>query len=144
MRNFTLLLVSLMFCACAVKHPQIDVAKLQEAKHLFESQIKDGIHPVIWVYLDEHLHDPDSFRLQRFEYTIGDYNLRMSYEAKKYLFGKETMTQYGDFVVFAYKITMLYRAKVPSGGLMRKQMTFYLLKDKNLILPNRQLVSLTN
>ena len=54
----------------------------------------------------------------------------MSYEAKKYLFGKETMTQYGDFVVFAYKITMLYRAKVPSGGLMRKQMTFYLLKDK--------------
>lgn len=138
------LLAMPVLLGCGLKFTQSaeDIQKLEDAKNLFTSQMENDMHPIIWTYLDEVLHDPESFKLQRFEYKRGDYVLRMPYEAKKHLFGNETMTQYGEVIVFAYQINMRYRVRVPAGGIMLKTMTFYLLKDKNIILPNRVLVSL--
>ena len=125
---------------CAVKQPvtttQEDVAQLEETKNFFISQIENDMHPIIWEYLDEVLHDPDSFRLQRFEYTLGYYLQTVSYEKKLYWFGDQTETVYEKIPVPAYHIKMRYRVRIPAGGIMLKEMVFYLLKNKKIVLPN--------
>ena len=70
MKYMTLILLAIILVVgCAVKQiTQEDIQQLEEAKRLFVSQLENDMHPVILAYLDEVLHDPDSFRLQRFEY----------------------------------------------------------------------------
>ena len=124
---------------CAATVPvttQEDIQQLEEAKGLFISQLENDMHPVIWAYLDEVLHDPDSFRLQRFEYILINYRKTVQYEHKLYWFGDETETRNKEVIVPAYHIKMRYRVRIPAGGVMLKEMNFYLLRDKGLVLPN--------
>lgn len=120
------LTVSLM--GCAVKISQEDRQQLEDAKQVFMSQLEDGMHPIIWAYLDEVLHDPESFRLQRFVYTPLMYDLPDHYRHTR---GTP-----------AWHINMRYRVRVPAGGIMLKEMSFYLFKNKRLALPNGALTSL--
>ena len=137
-----ILIVLLLGCALKAPSPE-DLQQLEEVKTLFVSQIENDMHPVIWAYLDEVLHDPYSFRLQRFEYYL------MSY----YTYKKDTGVlrhahPYGTEKVYkrvtepAYQILMRFRVRVPSGGFMLKEMYFYLLKDKQFRLPSGQFVSI--
>ena len=127
----------LVGCAATVPAPtQEDIQQLEETKGLFISQLENDMHPVIWAYLDEVLHDPDSFRLQRFEYTLINYKKTVQYEEKRYLFGDQTETRNEEVIVPAYHIKMRYRVRIPAGGVMLKEMNFYLLRDKGLVLPN--------
>lgn len=60
---FIIVLLSALF-GCTVAVPvttQEDIQQLEEVKGLFISQIENDMHPVIWVYLDEVLHDPEVF-----------------------------------------------------------------------------------
>lgn len=136
-------IVSINFAGCASKAiTQEDIQQLEEVKSLFVSQIKDDMHPVIWAYLDEVLHDPDSFRLQRFEYKISSFTYSKKFERNPYLLSDETEIVYSNVTAPAYRILMRYRVRVPAGGMMLKEQYFYLLKNKSLHLPNGQFVSL--
>ena len=143
---FAFFVFCIAFAGCGVKIVKAltpeDIQQLEDVKSLFESQMKDDMHPVIWVYLDEVLHDPDSFRLQRFEYNISNYRLMQPYEEKIHVFGSETRTKYKQVFVPAYRVLMRYRVRIPAGGMMLKKMNFYLLKDKSIRLPNGIFVSL--
>ena len=121
---------------------QEDIQQLEEVKSVFESQLENDMHPAIWVYLDEVLHDPDSFRLQRFEYKISNFTYVEKYEKKTYLFGDQTETAYKNVIAPAYRILMRYRVRIPAGGVMLKEMNFFLLKDQRLVLPNGNIVPL--
>ena len=144
--TFAFLVFAIAITGCAVKIVKAftpeDIQQLEDAKSLFESQMKDDMHPVIWAYLDEILHDPDSFRLQRFEYNMSNYRLMQPYEEKIYAFGSETRTKHKQVFVPAYRVLMRYRVRIPAGGMMLKEMNFYLLKDKSIRLPNGIFVSL--
>ena len=65
MNYFTVLVVTILLVSpfgCALKAPSPeDLQQLEKAKILFETQIENDKHPVIWAYLDEVLHDPYSF-----------------------------------------------------------------------------------
>ena len=100
MKYMTLILLAIILVVgCAVKQiTQEDIQQLEEAKRLFVSQLENDMHPVILAYLDEVLHDPDSFRLQRFEYEITDFTYSQEYEKKMYMFGDQKET-------FHYNIT---------------------------------------
>ena len=124
-----LITIIAMLFGCAVKLSQEDIQSLEEAKQLFINQLENDMHPVIWTYLDEVLHDPDSFRLQRFEYTQIMYTLTDSYV-------------YARNHTPAWRINMRYRVRIPAGGIMLKEMRFYLFKNKRLLLPNEILVPL--
>ena len=135
----------IVFAGCAAKKiTHEDIQQLDHAKNIFESQIENDRHPVIWMYLDEVLHDPYSFRLQRYEYQIGNYPIIVPYEHKLYWFGDQTEMRSKEVTMPAYHILMRFRVRVPSGGYMLKEMSFYLLKDKTLRLPNGQFVSILN
>lgn len=140
MKTFSLLLVaSLAFLvfSCALKVTPEELQQLEDAKTLFESQIENDMHPIIWTYLDEVLHDPYSFRLQRYEYNVSSYPL-ITVPDPAFISGKRTKR------VSAYHITMRFRTRVPAGGYMLKEMSFYLLKDKKIVLPNGLIISLIN
>ena len=124
-------------------HTEADLQQLEDAKNLFISQLENDMHPAIWEYLDEVLHDPDSFRLQRFEYTITNHHSKVAYKERTYLLSKETETFYKYVVVPAYTINMRYRVRVPAGGFMLKQTKFFLFEDKRLRLPSGVSVSLS-
>ena len=123
--SFALLMscVTIAITGCAVKWTSEDIQQLEYVKGRFESQMKDDMHPVIWAYLDEVLHDPYSFRLQRFEYKKITYTFRGDFYKR-------------DLHVPAYRVLMLYRVRIPAGGYMLKEMEFYLFKDKRILLPN--------
>ena len=123
-----IVLIAMLF-GCATKFSQEDIQSLEEAKQLFINQLENDMHPVIWAYLDEVLHDPESFRLQRFEYTQIMYTLTDSYV-------------YATKHTPAWRINMRYRVRIPAGGIMLKEMRFYLFKNKRLLLPSGYLVSL--
>lgn len=146
MKYMTLIFVAIVAInstGCASKPiTQEDIQQLEEAKNLFVSQLENDMHPVIWAYLDEVLHDPDSFRLQRFEYKISSFTYSEKFERKPYLLSDAVEVVYGDVTVPAYRILMRYRVRVPAGGMMLKEQYFYLLKNKSLQLPNGQFVSL--
>ena len=99
MKYFMFFLVgiaALMFMSCAGTtipvHTADDVQHLEEAKALFKNQFEfeDDIHPIIQAYLDEVLHDPDSFRLERFEYTIANYPAMVLNKKRTLMPGKST------------------------------------------------------
>ena len=139
-----LLAMIFLFLGCAVKQiTEKDLKQLEEAKSLFVSQLENDMHPVIWAYLDEVLHDPDSFRLQRFEYKISNFTFSQEYEKKMYTFGDQREASYYNITTPACRVLMRYRVRIPAGGIMLKEMSFYLLKDKQLILPNWGSVSLS-
>ena len=132
-----ILILFLVFSSgCALKLTPEDKQQLEDARSLFENQIENDMHPIIWAYLDEVLHDPYSFRLQRYEYTLSKYLMTIPDPR----FAPEKRTKY----VHAYHITMRFRVKVPAGGYMLKKMNFYLLKDKTIALPNGFRRSLLN
>ena len=145
MKYMTLILLAIILVVgCAVKQiTQEDIQQLEEAKRLFVSQLENDMHPVILAYLDEVLHDPDSFRLQRFEYEITDFTYSQEYEKKMYTFGDQRETSHYNITAPAYQVLMRYRVRIPAGGIMLKEMSFYLLKDKQLVLPNWEGVSLS-
>ena len=60
----------------------------------------------------------------------------MQYEEKRYLFGDQTETRNEEVIVPAYHIKMRYRVRIPAGGVILKEMNFYLLGDMGLVLPN--------
>ena len=147
MKIYTLLMITITImtagCASTIRAiTQEDIQQLEEAKIVFESQLENDMHPVIWAYLDEVLHDPDSFRLQRFEYKISNFTYSEKYDKKRYLFGDEAEIAYKNVIAPAYRILMRYRVRIPAGGIMLKEMSFYLLKDKQLVLPNWEGISL--
>lgn len=148
MKFFMFLIIfiaTLMFISCMATTPirtEADLQQLEKSKNLFISQIENDMHPIIWAYLDEVLHDPDSFRLQRFEYTLINYSRNVPYEHKLYWFGDQTETRHKEVIVPAYHINMRYRVRIPAGGIMLNEMSFYLLEDKELILPNNIAVPL--
>ena len=141
---FVLLALVTPLFGCAVKKiTHADIQQLDHAKNIFESQIENDTHPVIWAYLDEVLHDPYSFRLQRYEYNIVRYTYEQSTQKMKYVFGEPETVQ-EQTTAPAYQIRMRYRVKTPEGGYMLTETSFYLLKDKTLRLPNGQFVSIAN
>ena len=135
-----------LFTSCAGTtmpvHTADDIQQLEEAKDLFKNQFEDDIHPRIQAYLYEVLHDPNSFRLDRFEYTIANYPAVVLPKKRTILRRKSTKTLYEQVLIPAYHINMRFRARVPERGTQQKEMRFYLLKDKQLILPNNLAVSL--
>ncbi len=137
-----------MFMSCGGTtipiHTADDIQQLEEAKALFKNQFEfeDDIHPIIQAYLDEVLHDPDSFRLERFEYTIANYPAVVLPKKRTILQRKSTKVLYEQVLIPAYHITMHFRARVPESGTDQEKMRFYLLKDKQLILPNNLAVPL--
>ena len=137
--NFILPILILCFMGCAVKIPDPtpdDFQELEEAMDFFRDQLKNDMHPVISDYLDEVLDDPDSFSLQRFAYTLTNYRQSVPYEKKRYLFGGQTETYYREVRVPAYHIKMHFRSRIPQGGLMLQEMSFYLFQDGKLVLSN--------
>ena len=143
---FVVGIAALMFMSCAGTtipiHTADDVQQLEEAKKLFKNQFADDVHPIIQAYLDEVLHDPDSFRLERFEYTIANYPAVVLSKKRTILQRKSTKVLYEQVLIPAYHITMHFRARIPESGTDQEKMRFYLLKDKQLILPNNLAVSL--
>ena len=138
-----ILLLSLLGCALKAPSPE-DLQQLETAKILFETQIENDMHSVIWTYLDEVLHDPYSFRLQRFEYTrINHYSYKKPTGQSKLVYG-EVVKVYKSMNEPVYQILMRFRVKVPSGGFMLKEMYFYLLKNKHLRLPNGRYVPISS
>lgn len=131
-----------MFFGCAAKQvTEVNIQCLEETKSLFVNQLENDMHPIIWAYLDEVLHDPESFRLQRFEYQITNLRRQMPAKERKYLFGS-LETIYKNITVPVYEVNMRYRVRVPAGGIMLKEMQFHLLETKEIYLPNGNLVSL--
>ena len=59
--TFAFFVFAIAITGCAFKIVKAftpeDIQQLEDAKSLFESQMKDDMHPVIWAYLDEILHD---------------------------------------------------------------------------------------
>lgn len=108
-----------------------ETQQLEEAKAVFKGQFQNDMHPMIQVYLDETLHDPDSFRLERFDYTLANYPTIVA--SKKH---------YKQVLIPAYLVNMHFRSRDPFGTVHHDAMRFYLLKDKQLILPNNVAVSL--
>lgn len=143
---FVVGITALMFMNCAGTtipiHTADDVQQLEEAKKLFKNQFADDVHPIIQAYLDEVLHDPDSFHLERFEYTIANYPAVVLSKKRTILGRKSTKVLYEQVLIPAYHITMHFRARIPESGTDQEKMRFYLLKDKQLILPNNLAVSL--
>ena len=139
-------IAALMFMSCGGTtipvHTADDVQQLEAAKKLFKNQFEDDIHPIIQEYLFEVLHDPDSFRLERFEYTIANYPAVVLPKKRTILQRKSTKVLYEQVLIPAYHITMHFRARVPESGTDQEKMRFYLLKDKQLILPNNLAVPL--
>ena len=135
-----------MFMSCGGTtipvHTADDVQQLEAAKKLFKNQFEDDMHPIIQEYLFEVLHDPDSFRLERFEYTIANYPAVVLPKKCTILGRKSTKVLYEQVLIPAYHITMHFRARVPESGTDQEKMRFYLLKDKQLILPNNLAVPL--
>ena len=119
-----------------------DVQQLAEVKELFKSQFEDDMHPIIGAYLDEVLPDPNSFRLERFDYTLANYPTMVPNKKRTLLPSKSTKALYTQVLIPAYQINMLFWNKVPVSGSQIEEMRFYLLKDKQLILPNNLAVSL--
>ena len=149
MKVFIFLMIGIaasMFMSCGGTtipiHTADDVQQLEEAKALFKNQVEVEMHPIIRAYLDEVLHDPDSFRLERFEYTIANYPAVVLPKKRTILRRKSTKVLYEQVLIPAYHITMHFRARVPQSGTDQEKMRFYLLKDKQLILPNNLAVSL--
>ena len=149
MRFFIALIICVavsMFMSCAGTtipvHTADDIRQLEAAKELFKNQFEDDMHPIIGAYLDEVLHDPDSFRLGRFEYTIANYPTMVANKKRTIIPGKSTETLYKQVLIPAYHINMRFRARIPESGTQIQEMRFYLLTDKQLILPNNLAVSL--
>ena len=149
MRFFIALIICVavsMFMSCAGTtipvHTADDIRQLEEAKELFKSQFENDMHPIIRTYLDEVLHDPNSFRLERFEYTIANYPTMVRNKKRTIMPSKSTETLYKQVLIPAYHINMRFRARVPESGTQIQEMRFYLLTDKQLILPNNLAVSL--
>lgn len=119
-----------------------DIQQLAGAKELFKSQFENDMHPRIQAYLDEVLLDPGSFRLQRFDYTLANYPMMVPNKKRTILPSKSTKNLYKQVLIPAYQINMLFSHKGPMSGFQIEEMRFYLLKDKQLILPNNLAVSL--
>lgn len=143
---FALFSVSITIClgcmATIPIHTEQDTQQLEEAKAFFKNQFEDDMHPIIQAYLVEVLHDPNSFRLQRFDYTLANYPTMMPHKKRTILPSKSPKVLYKQVLIPAYHISMHFRHKVPIGGTQFEEMRFYLLKDKQLILPNNLAVSL--
>lgn len=143
---FVVGIAALMFMSCAGTtipvHTADDVQHLEEAKKLFKNQFEDDMHPIIWAYLFEVLPEPDSFRLQRFEYTIANYPTMVPNKKRTLMPGKSAKMLYKQVLIPAYHINMRFRARVPEIGTQTQEMRFYLLTDKQLILPNNLAVPL--
>ena len=60
-----------------------------------------------------------------------------------YMFGDQKETFHYNITAPAYQVLMRYRVRIPAGGIMLKEMSFYLLRDKQLVLPNSQGVALS-
>ena len=123
-------------------HTEQDTQQLEDAKKLFKNQFEDDMHPIIWAYLVEVLHDPDSFRLERFDYTLANYPTMVPNKKRTLLPSKSAKTLYKQVLIPAYHIRMHFRHKIPIRGTQLEDMRFYLLKDKQLILPNNLAISL--
>ena len=103
---------------------------------------EDDMHPIIRAYLVEVLHDSSSFRLERFDYTLANYPSMIPDKKRTILPSKSPKVLYKQVLIPAYHINMLFWHKVPTSCLQLEEMRFYLLKDKQLILPNNLAVSL--
>ena len=128
MKFFTLLFIA-VFAGCAATipiHTDEDMQQLEAAKALFKNQLENDTHPIIQAYLNEVLHDPNSFRLQRVEYTVANYVSTVPYEKRAHLFSN-----------------MRFYTRAPDSGLQLEEMKFYLLKDQTLILPSGVAVPLS-
>lgn len=147
---FVVGIAALMFMSCAGTtipvtipvHTEDDVQHLKEAKALFKDQFKDDMHPIIQDYLFEVLPEPDSFHLDRFEYTIANYPTMVLNKKRPLIPGTSTKVLYKQVLIPAYLINMHFRARVPDIGTQPQEMRFYLLTDKQLILPNNLAVPL--
>ena len=144
MKFFTLLFI-VVFAGCAATmptHTDEDMLQLEAAKALFKSQLENDLHPIIQAYLDEVLHDPHSFRLQRVEYTVANYVSTVPYEKRAHLFSKRSNIFYKQVLIPTYLINMRFYSEVANSGFQLVEMKFYLLKDETLILPSGVAVSL--
>ena len=141
---FTVFCVGItLFIGCMATMPvDTEIQQLEDAKELFKSQFENDMHPIIWAYLDEVLSDPDSFRLQRFDYTVANYPTIVPYKKRTILPSKSTETLYKQVLIPAYSINMRFWNETPENGFQSEEMRFYLLKDKQLILPNNVAVPL--
>lgn len=144
MKFFTLLFIA-AFAGCAATipiHTDEDMQQLETAKALFKNQLENDLHPIIQAYLDEVLHDPTSFRLQRVEYTVANYVSTVPYEKRSHLFSKRSNIFYKQVLIPTYLVNMRFYSKGSDSGLQLVEMKFYLLKDQTLILPSGVAVSL--
>ena len=133
--------ISTLFCVgivmligCTATMPintEQDSQQLEAAKALFKNQFEDDMHPIVQAYLDETLHDPDSFRLERYDYTVANYPTMVP-----------SKNRYKQVLIPAYLVDLHFRSEDPFGTSHHDKMRFYLLKDKQLILPNNLAVSL--
>ena len=123
-------------------HTEQDTQQLEDAKEFFKSQFEDDMHPIIWAYLMEVLHAPDSFHLERFDYTLANYPTMVPNKKRTLLPSKSSKVLYKQVLIPAYHIRMHFRHKIPIRGTQLEEMRFYLLKDKQLILPNNLAVPL--
>ena len=139
-------IAALIFMSCAGTtipvHTADDVQHLEEAKELFKNQFENDMHPIIQEYLVEVLPKLDSFHLDRFEYTIANYPTMVVNKKRTLMPGKSTKTLYKQVLIPAYLINMHFRARIPDIGTRPQEMRFYLLTDKQLILPNNLAVPL--
>ena len=133
--TFTLFSVGIAICiGCTATmsiNTEQDAQQLEEAKALFKSQFEKDMHPIVQAYLDETLHDPDSFRLERFDYTVANYPTMVA-----------SKNRYKQVLIPAYLVDLHFRCEDLFGTSHHDAMRFYLLKDKQLILPNNVAVSL--
>ena len=143
---FVVGIAALMFMSCAGTtipvHTADDVQHLEEAKEFFKNQFKDDMHPIIQDYLFEFLPEADSFHLERFEYTIANYPTMVLNKKRTLMPGKSTKVLYKQVLIPAYLINMHFSARIPDIGTRSQEMRFYLLTDKQLILPNNLAVPL--
>ena len=134
-----------MFIGCTATmsiNTEHDAQQLEEAKQLFKNQFEKDMHPIVQAYLDETLHDPDSFRLERYDYTVANYPTIVPSKERNLLPGKSPKTRYKQVLIPAYLVNVHFRSEDPFGTSHHDKMRFYLLKDKQLILPNNVAVSL--
>ena len=143
---FTLFCLGITVClgcmATIPIHTEQDTQQLEEAKELFKSQFEGDMHPIIMAYLVEVLHEPNSFRLERFDYTLANYPTMVPHKKRTLLPSKSPKVLYKQVLIPAYHINMHFRHTVPTRGTQLEEMRFYLLRDKQLILPNNLAVSL--
>ena len=123
-------------------HTEQDTQQLEDAKEFFKNQFEDDMHPIIRAYLVEVLHDSSSFRLERFDYTLANYPSMIPEKKRTILPSKSPKVLYKQVLIPAYHINMLFWHEVSTSGLQLEEMRFYLLKDKQLILPNNLAVPL--